>query len=114
MSAQEFRTAFEGVRQQQRAQQGEAFDAREFESAENKRRILDQLVDLRVQKLAARNAGVVVSDALVKQEIMSIPAFQVDGKFNYDRYRLALSSQVRRRPRSSSSASCVKTWSSRW
>jgi peptidyl-prolyl cis-trans isomerase D len=94
VTAQEFRTAFEGVRQQQRTQQGEAFDAREFESADNKRRILDQLIDLRVQKLAARNAGVVVSDALVKKEIMSIPAFQVEGKFNYDRYRLALSSQV--------------------
>lgn len=90
----EFRTAFERVRQQQRAQLGDAFDAREFESAENKRRILDQLVDLRVQKKVARNAGLAVSDALVKKEIMAIPAFQVDGKFNYDRYRLALSSQV--------------------
>ncbi|MFC5577562.1 peptidyl-prolyl cis-trans isomerase [Lysobacter niabensis] len=94
VSRDEFRNAFERARQQQRAQQGEAFDAKEFESAENKLRILDQLVDLRVQKLAARSAGVAVNDALVKKEIMGIPAFQVDGKFNYDRYRLALSSQI--------------------
>src|SRR5262245_46993034 len=60
----EFSTAFQRARQQQRAQQGEAFDAREFESAENKREILDILISQRVQKLAARNAGVVVSDAM--------------------------------------------------
>lgn len=94
VSVSEFRDALERVRQQERARQGEAFDAREFESAENKRRILDELVNLRVQKLAARNAGLSVSDAMVQKEIMAIPAFQVDGKFNYDRYRLALSSQV--------------------
>jgi peptidyl-prolyl cis-trans isomerase D len=57
-------------------------------------RILDQLVNQRVQKLASRNAGVTVSDAMVRKTIMEIPAFQVDGKFNYERYRLALSSQV--------------------
>jgi peptidyl-prolyl cis-trans isomerase D len=90
----QFRNAFERARQQQRAQQGEAFDAKAFESAENKLRILDQLVNQRVQKLAAHAAGVSVSDAMVKKEIMGIPAFQADGKFDYQRYRLALASQI--------------------
>jgi peptidyl-prolyl cis-trans isomerase D len=90
----EFRMAFERARQQQRAQQGDAFDAKGFENVETKLRILDQLVNQRVQKLSARAAGVSVSDAMVRKEIMDIPAFQVDGKFNYERYRLALSSQV--------------------
>ncbi|GAB3365067.1 peptidyl-prolyl cis-trans isomerase [Lysobacter rhizosphaerae] len=94
VTREEFRSQFERARQQLRAQQGEAFDAREFESAENKRRILDQMINLSVQKLAARSAGVTVSDAMVQKEVMGIPAFQVDGKFNYDRYRLALSSQI--------------------
>lgn len=89
----EFRSAFERARQQRRAQQGDSFDAKAFETAENKLQVLDQLVNVRVQKLAARAAGVSVSDAMVRKEIMAIPAFQVDGKFNYDRYRLALSSQ---------------------
>jgi len=93
VSREDFRAAFENSRQQARAQQGERFDAKQFESAENKLRILDQLVNQRVHKLAARNAGVSVSDAMVQKQIMEIPAFQVDGKFNYDRYRLALSSQ---------------------
>lgn len=94
ISREEFRGAFERARMQQRQQQGETFDAKAFETAENKLQILDQLVNQRVQKLAARSAGVSVSDAMVQKEVMSIPAFQVDGKFNYDRYRLALSSQV--------------------
>ena len=94
ISREDFRGAFERARMQQRQQQGETFDAKSFETAENKLQILDQLVNQRVQKLAARSAGVSVSDAMVQKEVMNIPAFQVDGKFNYDRYRLALSSQV--------------------
>ena len=94
VSRDDFRSAFERARQQQRAQQGESFDAKAFESAENKLQILDQLVNASVQKLAAKSAGVSVSDAMVKKEIMAIPAFQVDGKFNYNSYRLALASQI--------------------
>lgn len=90
----EYRDAVERVRQQQRSQQGDAFDVRAFESPESKRRILDQLIDMRMQKIAAREAGIGISDALVRKEIQSIPAFQVEGRFNYDRYRLALASQV--------------------
>jgi peptidyl-prolyl cis-trans isomerase D len=37
IKAEEFRTAFERARQQQREQQGEQFDARAFEAVENKR-----------------------------------------------------------------------------
>ncbi len=94
VTREEFRNAFERVRQQQRAQQGGAFDAKAFESVENKLRVLEQLVNQRVQELASRAAGVSVSDAMVRKQIMEVPAFQVDGKFNYERYRLALSSQV--------------------
>ena len=45
ISAEEFRTRFEQARQQARQQQGENFDPREFESAENKRAVLDQMID---------------------------------------------------------------------
>ncbi|UNK50437.1 peptidyl-prolyl cis-trans isomerase [Lysobacter sp. S4-A87] len=90
----EFRRSFEQARQQQRAQQGEAFDARAFESVENKRAILDGLIDARVQQLSAQRDGMVVSDAMVRKSIQEVPAFQVDGKFDYTRYKLALASQV--------------------
>ncbi|MCC8362076.1 SurA N-terminal domain-containing protein [Lysobacter sp. A6] len=89
----EFRQAFENARQAQRQQLGENYDPRAFETPENKRAILEQLIDQRVLKMAASRAGVTVSDAEVKRTILEFPAFQVDGKFNADRYQLALSSQ---------------------
>lgn len=92
VTVEEFRSRFEQERQRQRAQQGEAFDARAFESADNKRAILDTLVDARVQQLAAQRHGLVVSDAMVRKTIQEVPGFQVDGKFNYERYKLALAS----------------------
>src|SRR5690606_19026488 len=54
----EFRSEFELARQQARATQGEAFDARAFEQMDNKLRVLDQVVDRSVLALAARSAGV--------------------------------------------------------
>src|SRR5687768_15958706 len=88
ISVDEFRNRFEQERQQRRAQQGEAFDARAFENVDNKRAILDSLIDARVQEIAAQRNGLVVSNAMVQKAIMDVPGFQVDGKFNYDRYKL--------------------------
>lgn len=94
ITVDQFRASYEQARQQARAQQGEAFDARAFESADTKRAILDGLIDQRIQRMAAARSGVVVSDALVRKTIQDIPAFQVDGTFNADRYQLALASQI--------------------
>lgn len=93
ITVEQFRTRFEQVRQLQREQQGENFDARAFESADNKRAILEAMIDERLQGLAARQSDLVVSDELVRKEIQRIPAFQVDGRFNPERYQLALASQ---------------------
>lgn len=90
----EFRTAFEQARQQQRESQGEGFDAREFEDGDNKRRILDELIDQRVLQMASDRAGIAVGDTLVRDTIQGIPAFQVAGKFDPQAYRLALAAQV--------------------
>ncbi|MBD9368687.1 peptidyl-prolyl cis-trans isomerase [Xanthomonas sp. XNM01] len=94
VSAEEFRTRFEQERMQQREQQGDAFDPRQFETTENKLRVLDQLIDEKVILLAADRAGVTVGDIAVRDYIAAIPAFQVDGKFDASRYQLALSSQM--------------------
>ncbi|MDQ3617520.1 MAG: peptidylprolyl isomerase [Pseudomonadota bacterium] len=90
----EYRARLEQVRQQQREQLGDAYDPREFESIDNKRLILDSLIDEKVLALASQDAGVVVSDALVRKTIQEIEGFQVEGKFNPDRYQLTLASQV--------------------
>ncbi|WP_082672605.1 peptidyl-prolyl cis-trans isomerase [Luteimonas abyssi] len=90
----DFRRAFEQERQARRDADGEAFDGIAFESPDNRRQVLEQLVDQAVLRLAARNRGVAVGDAQVREQIQQIPAFQVDGRFDSQRYQLALQSQV--------------------
>src|SRR5690606_37926085 len=97
IDSSEFRTWFEQARQQQRGVLGDAFDPRAFEDKANKRRILEQMIDTRVLRILSGRAGVAISDAQVRATIESIPAFQVDGKFNPQQYQLALASQVPQR-----------------
>ncbi len=93
ITVDQFRERFEQVRRQQSEAQGEQFDARGFESADNKRKVLEQLIDERLLQLAAGRAGVVVSDAAVRAEIEKIPGFQnADGKFDSNAYLMALQS----------------------
>ena len=94
ISADEFQNQFQQQRQQQRQQQGDAFDPSVFESIENKRNVLDTMIDQRVLRMAADRSGIAVGDAQVREEIGNIPAFQVDGKFNAQQYQLVLQSQV--------------------
>lgn len=93
ISVDDFRARFESVRQQQRATEGENFDLRAFEKIENKREILEAMIDERVLRMATEREGIVVGDAQVRETIESIPDFQADGKFDPQRYRLMLASQ---------------------
>lgn len=94
VTLEEFRARFEQARQQQRQAMGENFDPREFETAENKLLVLDQLIDQKVMQLNAKRSGIAVSNAAVRESIANEPAFQVDGKFDATRYTTLLSSQV--------------------
>ena len=93
IDAQEFKERLENARINMRNAQGENFDPKAFESVENKRRVLDALVDERLMRMTARNDGIAVSDAEVASNIRQIPDFQVDGAFNADRYQMLLASQ---------------------
>ena len=93
VSVEEFRKRFDQARQQQRQTQGEAFDAAEFEKVENKRAVLDQLIDEALIALASERAGLVLPDAAVKKAIMGVESFQVAGKFDPNQYRLVLQTQ---------------------
>ena len=90
----EFRTRLETVRQRQRQEQGEAFDAKAFEDVENKREVLEQMIDEQVLLLNAEAAGIAIGDAQVRDTIQSLEQFQVNGKFDPQRYQLLLASQV--------------------
>ena len=94
ITVDEFRNRLDQVRQQRREIEGEAFDARAFEELPSRVQVLQGLVDERLQSIAARQAGLRVGDAMVRETIQAIPAFQVDGRFDPQRYRLALASQV--------------------
>ena len=89
--------------------QGEQFDPREFESADNKRAVLDSLIDQQVLQMSAGRAGVAIGDAQVRDAIQAIPAFQVDGKFDPQRYQLALAFADSAADAASSSSSAFAT-----
>ena len=93
IDAQEYRQRLETLRMRMRDEQGAAFDAKAFESAENKRKVLDDMIDEQLMRLAAEGDGIVISDAEIRRQIQQIPDFQVDGKFDADRYQLLLASQ---------------------
>ena len=93
IDAQDYRQRLETLRMRMREEQGDKFDAKSFESVENKRKILDDMIDEQLMRLAAESDGIVVSDAEIRKEIQQIPDFQVDGKFDADRYQLLLASQ---------------------
>jgi peptidyl-prolyl cis-trans isomerase D len=93
ISVDDFRRRFERARQDQRQQQGEAFDPNAFESVENKRLVLDRLIDEAVLELVAEREGLVVSRAQIQKAIAEIPSFQVAGKFDKGQYLLALQTQ---------------------
>ena len=93
ISTDEFRRRFDQVRQAQRQRQGEAFDAAAFEKPENKRLILEQMIDEAAMQMGAQQAGVVISDAMVQEEILKIDAFKVNGTFDKTTYQLALQQQ---------------------
>lgn len=94
VSPEEFRNEFEFARQRARAAQGEAFDARAFEQMDNKLAVLDQLVDRAVLGLAAESAGVAVGDDQVREVLQAMPEFQVEGRFDPQRYQMLLQSRV--------------------
>jgi len=90
ISIEEFRRYFEQARMAARQQQGDDFDPRAFESMENKRAVLETLIDQKVVHLAATDAKIRISDQTVNAYIGSLPEFQSDGQFNEERYRLLL------------------------
>ena len=63
IDAAAYKERLETARMRMRAQQGESYDAKAFESVENKRKILDTLIDDRLMQLATKRDNIVISDA---------------------------------------------------
>lgn len=79
----------EMYRQQFRGQ----FDASLMDNPEIRRSVLDRLVNEKLLAVATERSGVHVGDKQLMDKIAAEPAFQVDGKFNKERYDLIAKSQ---------------------
>ncbi|HTA64457.1 MAG TPA: SurA N-terminal domain-containing protein, partial [Xanthomonadaceae bacterium] len=87
---EEFRNRLESERQQQRDQLKDRFDQAAFDSIGNKRTVMDHMVMRELLIAAADRDGLTVSGQQLYDAILAEPAFQVDGKFNADRYKEVL------------------------
>jgi peptidyl-prolyl cis-trans isomerase D len=93
ITQEQFRQRFDENRQRMMQMMGGAVDASYFERPEMKHQILEQLVNEQVLIETNQKLGITVPDERVKSEILSVPAFQKDGKFDPDTYKMLLMSQ---------------------
>ncbi len=90
ISQDQFREAYNRFRSQMQQAYGAQFDAAAFDTPERKRQVLDQLINEQLLANANTQLGVMVPVAQIREAIQSIPAFQTDGKFDPDVYRMRL------------------------
>ena len=86
----QFREAYNRFRSQMQQAYGAQFDAAAFDAPERKRQVLDQLINEQLLAEANEKLGVMVPITQVREAIQNIPAFQTDGKFDANLYRLRL------------------------
>jgi peptidyl-prolyl cis-trans isomerase D len=90
ISEQEFSDALRQQQDRLRGMLGKNFDPAVFDSPAMRREMLDGMIAQRLlMQYASRNYMTVSNETLV-ETTMSIPAFQVDGKFSRERYDIAL------------------------
>ncbi len=93
VSPQQFEAAHRERLEQVRQALGENFDPAAFDTPAAREASLNSLLGERALRKEAADANVVVSENRLRQVIASVPAFQDDGKFSYDRYKTLLAAQ---------------------
>ena len=94
ITANEFRRTYQAQLQAYRSAYGGQMSEQLLKQLGVEQQILQQMVDERAQLAEARRLGVSVSDAEVRERILSIPAFQENGAFIGDqRYQQLLRMQ---------------------
>lgn len=89
----QFRQTYEQRYQQYRSLLGESFRADLFDENRFRELTLDDMVQESAMRQYARSAGYRASDATLRDFLVSVPAFQKDGKFSSDTYRALLDQQ---------------------
>ena len=93
ISQEQFRDRFNQYRQRMLQMMGASADVSFFDKPEIKQQMLDQIINEKVLLNANDRLGVMVTPDRIRQEILSVPAFQTDGKFDPEQYRALLSAQ---------------------
>ena len=89
----ELEKAYQNEKARMESQYGEAFAALSGDAGyllEFKKGVLNRLISEELIDQAAQELGLRVSDAQIKQAIVSMQEFQIDGKFDNDRYLVVL------------------------
>jgi len=76
-----------------RAQSGDNFDPKVFESPEINRQLLDTLVLQYMLQQSVQNQYLTASDKALAEDIARTPLFQVDGKFDLETYKRELAAR---------------------
>ena len=94
VSQREFRLALESARPryQDRLDKAQEKEWRRL-TTKMERETLNQLINNYILSQAAEKAGLVISDAAVRDQIQALPYFQSKGRFVYSRYRNLLKRQ---------------------
>lgn len=86
----EFQQSFKQYRDRMREMMGERFDPAMFEGLAVKQSVLDGLIDQKLLFTASNKLGQRISDRDINGLIQSTPAFQSEGSFDPERYRMML------------------------
>jgi peptidyl-prolyl cis-trans isomerase D len=90
ISQDDFREHYNQFRSQMQRMYGKQFNAVDFDTPQRKRELLDQMVNEQLILDANDKLGAAVPASRIQSVIMQDPNFQVDGKFDKERYRLIL------------------------
>ncbi len=93
ISPRQFEAAHRERLQQIRQALGDNFDPAAFDTPAAREASLNALLGERALRAEAASSYLGVSENRLRQVIASVPAFQQDGKFSYERYRTLLAAQ---------------------
>ncbi len=93
ITQQQFQQTLREQQERLRAQLGDKFDPKMLDLPEARKAIIDDMINQRLLLVEAGKQRMFASDDAVRQTIISIDAFKVDGKFSNERYEAALRAQ---------------------
>lgn len=86
----EYRDAYQRMIQRLQQQFGTSLDDDLIKSLNVKQHAVNSLIDQKILEIEAQKLNIVVSDEELKQDLLSVKAFQKDGAFNLDLYKRVL------------------------